>query len=344
MEFFQLIIGMIFILLTAMVFCNALEHLGEKIGISEGVTGSIFVAVGTALPETIVPIIALFAGGAAGSQSADFGNEIGVGAILGPPLMLSTLSIALMAFSVLKKRGWHGQIRPERSGLVRDLKFFSFGYTLAILLAFSHNFYHNHVIDVFVVATLLLSYCLYVMLTIRASKSLVEAGHATEAEDELFLTHYLKIPNNLVTVAIQAVIGLIGLIYFAHVFIDGISGTSKLLGIPAFIISVVLIPIATELPEKVNSILWIRKGKDTLAFGNITGAMVFQGLLLPVLGIALTSWELPWDKAITCIMTFVAVGWIFSHIGKHKHFEVWHFAVNGVLYFLSLVLSIGVFI
>ena len=47
-----------------------------------------------------------------------------------------------------------------------------------------------------------------------------------------------------------------------------------------------------------NSILWIRKGKDTLAIANITGAMVFQGLLLPVMGIALTDWQLPWEKQL----------------------------------------------
>jgi len=41
-------------------------------------------------------------------------------------------------------------------------------------------------------------------------------------------------------------------------------------------------------PEKVNSILWVRRGKDTLAFANITGAMVFQGTLLPAIGIMFT--------------------------------------------------------
>jgi len=40
----------------------------------------------------------------------------------------------------------------------------------------------------------------------------------------------------------------------------------------------------------VNSFLWLRRGKDTLAFANITGAMVFQGTLLPALGILLTPW------------------------------------------------------
>lgn len=335
---FELLIGIVFILFTAMVFCNALEHLGENLGISEGVTGSIFVAVGTALPETIVPLIALFGGNVADA------SDIGIGAIMGPPLMLSTLSVALMAFSVLKSRGLNGMIRPEKTGLKRDLKFFAFGYMMAILLAFSHNFYQNHLIDVGAVILLVSSYLLYVLLTMRASRGLVASGHATEAEDELLLHKYLRLPSNLYIVLLQALLGFIGLIYFAHIFINGITGTSQLLGIPAFLLSLVLIPVATELPEKVNSILWIRKGKDTLAMGNITGAMVFQGLLLPVAGILLTNWTLPLAHAVSCVATLLATAWIYSHIiGTHNQLRVKHFIVNGILYIFSLILSLLVF-
>jgi cation:H+ antiporter len=64
---------LIVILIAAEVFVNALEHLGEKLKISEGVTGSIFAAVGTALPETMVPLLAIFAG----TQNAQINEEIG---------------------------------------------------------------------------------------------------------------------------------------------------------------------------------------------------------------------------------------------------------------------------
>lgn len=333
---FELFIGMAFILVAAMVFCNALEHLGQALGISEGVTGSIFVAVGTALPEAIVPLIALFGGASSAKESA----EIGIGAILGPPLMLSTLSIALMAFSVLKSRGLTGLIRPEKTGFKRDLKFFTFGYAVAILLAFSHNFFNSRTIDIFVIMLLIGSYFIYVMLTMKASKNLVKEGHATEAEEELLLKKYLKLPNNFITVVLQALMGFIGLIYFAHIFIDGIIGTSVMFAIPAFLLSVVLIPVATELPEKVNSILWIRRGKDTLALANITGAMVFQGLLLPVIGILLTPWSLPLEKSISCVVTFIATGWLMYNISGKSVLRVQQFIFNGALYLISLIISL----
>lgn len=337
----ELCFGMVFILLAAMVFCNALEHLGEYVGISEGLTGSVFVAVGTALPEAIIPLIALF-GGATGNNHVAHGNEVGVGAILGPPLMLSTLSVFLMAFSVCKKRGLNGILNPEKTGVNRDLKFFIFGYFLAILLAVSHNFYKNTLIDITVVAILFLSYFFYVLLTIHASANLVNEGHGTQAESPLYLTRFLRLPINLNIIIIQALLGFAGLIYFAHVFISGIIGASELFHLPVFLLSVVLIPVATELPEKVNSILWIRKGKDTLAMSNITGAMVFQGLLLPVMGILLTNWELPLEKSISCIATFFAVAWLLININK-AGYKVKHFIVNGAIYILSLIFSLMVF-
>ena len=59
----ELLLMLLVILIAAEVFTNALEHLGERLGISEGVTGSLFAAVGTAMPESMVPILAFFAGG-----------------------------------------------------------------------------------------------------------------------------------------------------------------------------------------------------------------------------------------------------------------------------------------
>ena len=57
-------------------------------------------------------------------------------------------------------------------------------------------------------------------------------------------------------------------------------------------LSLVLAPLATEMPEKANSVLWVRRGKDALALGNITGAMTFQASIPVALGLVFTTWEL----------------------------------------------------
>jgi len=68
--------------------------------------------------------------------------------------------------------------------------------------------------------------------------------------------------------------------------------SEEVLGIPTAIVALLIAPLATELPEKFNRIIWISRDKDTLALGNISGAMAFQGTLPVTLGIMFTSWDL----------------------------------------------------
>jgi cation:H+ antiporter len=328
MVFLQLFLMLVVILIAAEVFTNALEHLGEKLGISEGVTGSIFAAIGTALPETSVPLLALLAG----TQDAHVNEEIGVGAILGAPLMLATLSISLMAFSVLKARGAHGSLRPERTGLIRDLNFFIIAFGFATLALFVPH--TQSVVRYGIGFVMVFIYFIYILMTIRASKALVEDGHATEAEDPMFLCR-IGLPQNMFVVVLQLLLGLALLLAGAKGFIGGVQEASEIIGISALLLSLLIIPIATELPEKVNSILWIRKGKDTLAFGNITGAMVFQGTLLPAIGIMLTPWQPRVEVLSGVLITLLAAVWLRA-VAARGGLKVWHLWINGALYLIYL--------
>lgn len=333
MVFLQLFLMLIVILIAAEVFTNALEHLGEKIGISEGVTGSLFAAVGTALPETSVPLLALLAG----TQNMATNHEIGVGAILGAPLMLATLSLSLMAISVWKRRGSDGHLRPERTGLIRDLNFFIFAFAFATVAM-----YVPHTMPAVRYAigfVMVMIYFVYVMMTLRASKALVEDGHATEADSDMFLCK-IGLPNKMPVIVIQLLLGLGLLVAGAKGFINGVEEASQLLGISTLLLSLLIIPIATELPEKVNSILWIRKGKDTLAFGNITGAMVFQGTLLPAIGIMLTPWEPRKEVLFGLVITMIAALWM-RYLASKQGLRVWHLGVNGLLYVTYLVIVLS---
>ncbi len=333
MVFLQLLAMLVVILIAAEVFTNALEHLGEKLGISEGVTGSIFAAVGTALPETMVPLLAIFAG----TSNTVTNHEIGVGAILGAPLMLSTLSIFLMAASVWKRRGTQGHLRPERTGLTRDLNYFIAAFMFAaVALYIPHS---NSAARYAMGILMVLTYVVYVWQTISASKNLVAEGHATEAESDMFLNK-LGIPTNTATIVLQLLIGLALLIAGAKGFINGVEAASEILNISALMLSLLIIPIATELPEKVNSILWIRKGKDTLAFGNITGAMVFQGTLLPAIGIMLTPWVPRKEVLAGIVITLIAALWLRYLMAKGG-IRVWHLMVNGALYVTYLFIALS---
>jgi len=328
----ELLLFLVVILVAAEIFVNALEHLGERLGISEGVTGSIFAAVGTAMPETIVPLLAIFAG----TQNQQLNEEIGVGAILGAPLMLSTLSLCLMALAVWKKRGTQGHLTPERSGLSRDLDFFLVAFTLAAIALFvPHDTAGLRAMLAFGMVTI---YFFYVMLTLKASAALVKDGHATEAESPMFLAR-IGVPTNMLTIVIQLGTGLVLLVLGAKGFIHGIEHAAPMLGISALVLSLMIVPVATELPEKVNSILWIRRHKDTLAFGNITGAMVFQGTLLPAIGVLLTPWAPQKEVLAGVAITLLAATWLRIMLLRGQ-LRVWHLAVNGILYLTYLTIAL----
>ena len=80
----------------------------------------------------------------------------------------------------------------------------------------------------------------------------------------------LRIVNLQVIVALACIVG------GAWLFVGAVEHLATTLGVSELLLALVIAPIATELPEKFNSLIWVRQGKDTLAMGNITGAMVFQ--------------------------------------------------------------------
>ncbi len=332
MIFVELLIALLVILIAAEVFTNALEHLGERIGISEGVTGSLFAAVGTALPETMVPLLALLAG----TSNQTTNEEIGVGAILGAPLMLSTLTFFLMALSVMPSRKLEGHFRPERTGLIRDLNFFIIAFVFAtIALYVPHDV---KLVRYTIGLVMVLIYFIYILLTLRASKTLVAEGHGTAAEEPMFLCR-IGLPNHLAVILLQLLLGLITLVAGAKGFINGVEHAAEMMGISTLLLSLLIIPIATELPEKVNSILWIRRGKDTLAFGNISGALVFQGTLLPALGVMLTPWEPRVEVLSGVVITLIATLWLRWQISRGQ-LQVWQLGLNGLMYVIYLTIAL----
>lgn len=328
-----LVVALLLILIGAETFTNALEHLGERLGISEGVTGSIFAAVGTALPETMVPIVAILS--TASTQAVR--EEVGVGAILGAPLMLSTLTMFLMAAFAIHKRGWKDDFQPERTGLARDLSWFLLAFSMSSAAIFVPH--QATGMRVMIALMLVLVYFIYLMLTIRASARLVAHGHGTSASEPLFLVRLLariRVSENMFTVLAQLGMGLGLIIFGVHGFVQGVEQLSEWLGISALVLSLLIVPVATELPEKINSILWIRRRKDTLAFGNVTGAMVFQGSLLPAIGILLTPWEPRREVIAGLILTIVAGGYLLLRLRRGNLRPV-HLLFNGLCYLAYLI-------
>src|SRR5688572_32744876 len=124
MDILILIGAFVVILFGAELFTNGIEWFGRKLELAEGAVGSVLAAVGTALPETMIPIIAILFGG--GSEAS---HGVGVGAILGAPFMLSTLAMFVTGVAVLivARRRITGDVMPvDTHVLAHDMRYFPF--------------------------------------------------------------------------------------------------------------------------------------------------------------------------------------------------------------------------
>jgi cation:H+ antiporter len=326
---FTLCIALAVILLGASVFTNGLEWFGKKMNLSDGAVGSIFAAIGTALPETLIPIIAILFG------SKEAGHHIGVGAIIGAPFMLGTLAFFISGVAVManhKKRADYPVMRVDTVAMRRDLEYFLVLYSVAIFSTFLMG---HPVFKVAIAVILLLSYGAYVLKTLAVTSR----NHVVEEADlaPCYFAPKSSDPNFAIII-IQVFSSLLLIVWGAYFFVEKVQIISVQIGVSPFILSLIVAPIATELPEKFNSVIWINKGKDTLAIGNITGAMVFQGSVITAIGILMTAWDLTHAAFTTVILTFASVGLAYWQIRSRHKLTPYTLLAGGAFYLIFLVM------
>lgn len=298
-------VSLAIILAGAAIFTNGIEWVGRRLNLSQGAVGSVLAAVGTALPETIIPVYAILFG--AGPEARE---HVSVGAILGAPFMLSTLALFIVGLSVIlfRRRETGNRLSVDRAILRRDLGFFLAVFPVVLLASLVPPGIGRWA----VAAGLVTAYIWYVWLTVRS-------GEAVEGHDlgPLYLSPRAVEPS-LAASLVQVVAAVLVMAGGAHFFVESLVGLAGGLGIPVVILALVLTPVATELPEKMNSVIWLREGKDTLALGNITGAMVFQSSVVPALGIALTPWRMETATLVTSALALVsgALVYLLSRSGR----------------------------
>ena len=335
MDFLLLVVSFAVILFGAELFTNGIEWFGRKLNLSEGAIGSVLAAVGTALPETMIPFIAIvLSGGAAG-------GEVGVGAILGAPFMLATLAMFVTGAAVwlMRERRTSGQILDVNPDVVgHDMAYFALAYSIAIgaaLLPVGFEWPRR------LVAVLLIGiYALHVLGHLKA-----EAAVHHELEPLRF--HRLDRggpqhpePPRMFIVSAQVVFALVCIIGGAWGFVRAVEDLSASLGLNPTLMALVIAPVATELPEKLNSVLWVRRGKDTLAMGNITGAMVFQSAI-PT-SIALVFAPALWSVAgsgiafLSAGIAFASAAAVFVPMIIRKRLSARGLLIGGVFYLTYL--------
>jgi cation:H+ antiporter len=132
----------------------------------------------------------------------------------------------------------------------------------------------------------------------------------------------------------QVLFSLVLMVAGAHVFVSGLESLSRAWGMNPLLFSLLVAPIATELPEKLNSVNWTLKGRDTLAIGNITGAMVFQSTFPVSLGLLFTSWTISGLALLSAVLALASALVLLVDISVRKKLSPATIMLGGVLYLL----------
>ena len=334
MDWLLLVVSLFVILGGAELFTNGVEWVGEGFGLSEGAVGSVLAAVGTALPETLLPLVAILSGHTAG-------EEIGIGAILGAPFMLTTLAMVVIAVAVLiyARNGDRGLDLELDGGVIRqDLGYFLVMYALAMVA----GLLHVKAFDYALAIVLMVGYAYYVRRHFQDSGEPELEHEAVSEIHPLRLWTWLRMvrpglaawtaDRSTAAPFVQVGIALTLIVGGSELFVRGVGAIAEAAGIPALAFSLLVAPVATELPEKFNSVIWLRRRKDTLAMGNMTGAMVFQSSFPVTIGLLLTPWELRGDALVAACVALAAGGVLYLTLRLRGRLSAPLLLLQGVFY------------
>jgi cation:H+ antiporter len=312
MNFLLLLVSFAVILAGALLFTNAVEWIGHKLKLGEGAVGSLLAAVGTAMPETLIAIVALLG-------ASEGGDQVAIGAIVGAPFLLATLAmglVGLFAYLYRERREQGLTLNAHGPTLERDLLFFLLFFAVALALAWGAP----DALRIPIGIAVILSYPLYIRRTLLGSGAVQDHASIDPLIFERREEH--RTDPALTFCVIQLLVGLAAMVGGAHLFVEELLHIAEAIGVEAVVLALILAPLATELPEKVNSFFWIREGKDSLALGNITGAMVFQSTIPVGIGLIFTDWALSLNASISVVLGLVGGFLAYEMLHRRDRFSL----------------------
>jgi cation:H+ antiporter len=325
-------------------FVNAVEWLGVQLKVGPVAVGTILAAAGTALPESVVTLVAVLFG------SAEHGNDIAVGAAMGGPLVVGTVAYGVTGAMLLWRRRTQRRAALVRAALVMatggttldttlDTAFDTaatpsepggededgrlVGVDLARLARDQRWFLAIFIFKVglglvafaFKPWLGLLSFSAYAVYFWREMRGTGEHASADDLEP-LKLQPKRAAPTK-VAVLIQVAVTLALIFGASQLFVAQLEWAGPALGLPSVVVALLISPVATELPEVMNAIIWVRQGKTQLALANISGAMMIQATVPSGIGILVTPWLFDTPLVLAGIATMASITYLLWLLSRN---------------------------
>jgi cation:H+ antiporter len=323
----QLFGALLLLVIASDSFTNAVEWFASLRGLARNAAGAIVAAIGSSLPETMVAVVALVVLHDARSQA------VGIGAVLGAPFMLATVvfsvvgGIAFFRHSIYEKTGGFLAVEPRNAIVGLALFLLTFAFVVGA------SFAPTPVVRIGASIAVIVAYFVYLRYHLHQRESGVE-----QHPPPLRFSPRAAKPRMWI-VMVQMAIALAATIVASDWFVSSVSGVSAMAGIPPLVVSLFLSPVATELPEAMNVILWMRRKEDELAFGNVIGAMMFQTSIASAIAMLASPWRLDSHGYAACAAAFAAVLLVLiATLIRHRLSSIALFAC-GIFYAAYLVFA-----
>jgi cation:H+ antiporter len=302
-------------------FVNAVEWLGQRLNMGKMAVGTILAAFGTALPESVVTLVAVTTG------STPEAKDIGVGAAMGGPLALATVAYGVTGAMLLVRRrrklaaaSAPGTVQTAVSApvlesadqmrrLAKDQMWFLPIFIIKVALGL--------VAFAFKPALGLLFFAAYAGYFWREIRGGAEADEGEDHLEPLKLQPRAARPATW-AVLMQTAATLVVIFFASQLFVHQLDAIGPMLGLSASVTALLLSPVATELPEIMNAVIWVRQGKTSLALANISGAMMIQATVPSGLGLLFTSWHFDHALIWSGVVTMAAITYLLATMRAHR--------------------------
>ena len=280
-SFAELIVGLLLLIWGADRLVYGAAATARNLGVAPLLIGLTIVAFATSAPEVLVSIVAAFrgetdlaVGNAIGSNIANIGLVLGTVALIRPIEMTSAT------------------LRREMPAL------------LAVTLLTVSLFLDTHLSRVD--GLVLLTGLIIVMIW------LTRLGFRSSASDPMSVEYEAEIPLhvNMRMAIFWLVIGLASLLVGAELLVDAAINIAHALGVTELVIGIVLVALATSLPELAVSMVSALKGEYGLALGTIVGSNIFN--MLAVIGVAAVIEPAELPQSVLSLHIFVLVAFTLA--------------------------------
>ena len=308
---------------ASVLFVNAIEYQAERFRWSSSFTGAIVTPLFTSIPELFIFLLAITV------YSNKSGHEIGLGTIFGEPFMTSTLSYFLVLVSLLAAllTGRHVS-KTFKVGREMQLPYVFIAILLPWLIipGVIHSSYLQYMMGIIYLAL----YLVYILLMHRTNVG----AHHEEIETPYFVRLIHKPAASFLQIGTAAV-----LLYFGStLLIESISVLSRGSSGTALSVSIILIPVATAIPETIAGMIWAFRGKNTLAIGSLVGENVLYATFYPGIALLLIPWSINLSATISIAGTALTSLMYFMFV-RRGSMPVYMLSMGFIVY-IAFLLSI----